>query len=196
MASRDLFQSHLLWVFAFTSDSLVRMLKVLNAWTAELRIWGWISRPLNLLGNIRIGIECSSSWLFPLDSFPPTCSSVRGITTSSVPFLCVGERRPASAVSLMTRYWVLKLPPIVNYSTDCNKRIRSLVSLCNLNFQQLWILYIQIWAHLLCKTTCHLHRPCCSNRFWFFSYIAVLRRISKMFLFGAWHCAISAFVAD
>lgn len=66
MASQDPFQPHLLWFCAFVSDSLLNWQEV----------WGWPLHSLNLLGKMRNGRKrSSSSWVFPLDSFPPTCSS-------------------------------------------------------------------------------------------------------------------------
>lgn len=104
-----------------------RMFVLLN-WQ---EVWVWPLRPLNLLGKMRIGRERSSSRVFPVDNFPPTCSSVRGIAASlhTRCLLCCGGEKASISGWPNDKVFSLKIPALViNYSTVSNNGIGSLIS--------------------------------------------------------------------
>lgn len=115
MASQDLFQHHLLWFCAFvSSDSLVRVFKLLNVCPAELTgsLGLTFTSSKTFLERCVLGESAAAAEYSPLTAFlQPAPQSGESQHPSILSAFCaVGERRTASAVGLMTRYSVLKFP--------------------------------------------------------------------------------------
>lgn len=131
-------------------------------------VWGWPLPPLNLLGKMCIGRERSSSWVFTVDSFPPTCSWVRGIAAflHTQCLLCCGGEKDSISGWPNDKVLSLKIPPL-SLIIPLSATMGSGHSLANATWT-LNTLSIQTQAYLLHKPTYHPHRRCCHNIYWYF----------------------------